>query len=233
MRAAVLSDIHSNLEALRAVMKFIDTLEVTDIFCLGDLVGYGPHPNECVELIRERSAIVLKGNHDAGATGELDPDHFNAYGRAALDWTKTVLSDENSSFLASLPMTAEREGAFLVHSSPAKPENWRYVLTWREAQECFQAFTTPVCFIGHTHVSVVIGEQGTVNAFERETRQLINVGSVGQPRDGNHRASFGLIDTDQWTYQNYRIEYDIQKTVDAITAAQLPEYLGRRLFLGI
>jgi diadenosine tetraphosphatase ApaH/serine/threonine PP2A family protein phosphatase len=233
MRIAVISDIHSNLTALKRTFEVIDQLAVDRIFCLGDIIGYGPSPNECVALVRDRCNAVVKGNHDSGVVGELPLDNFNAYGRNAIRWTKKHLTKKNAEYIRGLPLLLVEDEITLVHASPLHPEDWRYIFAWPDAQRCFAAFGTQICFIGHTHIPVVVGEDGTVNMFRGDRRYLINVGSVGQARDGNPRASFGVLDTTRHVFEVMRIEYDIETTASAILAARLPDYLAHRLFLGI
>jgi diadenosine tetraphosphatase ApaH/serine/threonine PP2A family protein phosphatase len=233
MRTAIISDIHSNLEALKAVLDYIDHAEAEEIWCLGDIVGYGSSPNECVELVRERCGLVLKGNHDGGATGEVEINHFSTQGQTAIKWTQQQVTEKNLSFLRNLPLSAIQQDATLAHATPTKPESWRYILSWREARESFRGFTTPFCFIGHTHIPVVIREDGRIGPLKKGTRHLINVGSVGQPRDGNPKASFGLFDIKTFRYENVRVAYDVEKAAQAIKSAGLPPYLGNRLLLGV
>jgi diadenosine tetraphosphatase ApaH/serine/threonine PP2A family protein phosphatase len=233
MRIAIISDIHSNFEALASAISQIDALYVDEIFCLGDIIGYGPYPNECMNLVRERCTAVVKGNHDSGLTGETPLAHFNQYGRSAITWTQKQISGDNLKYLKELPLVSVQDDVTLVHASPLKPEMWTYVIAWPDAQECFKAFETSLCFIGHTHVPVIVGEDSSINSFRKGSRYLINVGSIGQPRDGNPYASFGLLDTEKWIYENIRVAYDVEKTADAISRAKLPEFLGKRLFLGI
>ncbi len=233
MRVAVISDIHANLPALEKVFSIIDEIGVDRVVCLGDIVGYGPFPNECVALVRERCAAVVRGNHDSGAIDELPLDHFNTYGEIAMRWTRKMLSTENAAWLRSLQLMQAMDAITIVHAAPLHPASWRYIFAWPDAQRCFAAFGTPYCFIGHTHVPVVVGENGSVNQFKAGERFLINVGSVGQARDGVPRASFGLLDTDRGTYDLVRAEYDIEAAARAILQARLPDYLAQRLFLGI
>lgn len=233
MRLGIISDIHGNLPALEAVLERLSALKVDRVCCLGDTVGYGPFPNECVALVRTQSHVVLKGNHDSGLTGETPIDDFNQYGVKAIRWTAKVITPDHMDYLKTLPYAVAEEDVFFAHASPQKPENWTYILNFRTARENFAAFTTSVCFIGHTHVPVVIGEDGTVNKFEAGKRHIINVGSVGQPRDGNPDAAFGVYDTAEKFYQLVRVPYDIQRTAQAISEAGLPDFLAKRLFQGI
>jgi len=232
MLIAVLSDIHGNLPAFEEVLKKVEDLKVETLYCLGDTVGYGPFPNECVDLVRKRCAVVLKGNHDSGLIGETPLDDFNHYGVSAIQWSKTVVTKENCEYLRGLPYTAEPNGLTLAHSSPNRPDAWSYILTMRAAQENFGAFKTPICFIGHTHVPIIIGEDGAVNRYKQGARHIINVGSVGQPRDGNPDAAFGLYDTSTAEYSLVRVHYEVQKTARAIRDLGLPEFLAQRLFQG-
>jgi diadenosine tetraphosphatase ApaH/serine/threonine PP2A family protein phosphatase len=233
MRLAIISDIHSNLHALEKTFEAIDQLSIDQVLCLGDIVGYGANPNECVELVRERCAVTVRGNHDTGAIGELPLDHFNSYGESAMRWTRKELKEENLAFLQSLPLLHVQDSITLAHAAPLHPENWHYIFAWPDAQSCFSAFNTTYCFIGHTHVPVIVGEDGTVNHFAIGARYLINVGSVGQARDGRPRASFGVLDTVQGSFEIQRLEYDIEAAAQSILRAHLPDYLAHRLFLGI
>jgi predicted phosphodiesterase len=233
MRIAIISDIHSNLPALEAVLNKIDELKADTIHCLGDVVGYGPYPNECVDLVRTRCLFTVKGNHDSGVVGETPTVHFNQYGKTAIKWTKKKITEPNLEFLRGLPQKAVDKGITLVHSSPLDPPEWTYLMTWAQAEENFSAFSTDLCFIGHTHVPVVIGEDSTVNHYQPGKRHIINVGSVGQPRDGNPDSAFGLLDLEAKDYTLMRVSYDISKTAKAIEEAGLPVFLARRLFQGI
>jgi diadenosine tetraphosphatase ApaH/serine/threonine PP2A family protein phosphatase len=233
MLIAIISDIHGNLPAAQEVFKTADDLKAEAIYCLGDTVGYGPFPNECVDLVRDRCTVILKGNHDSGLVGDTPLTDFNHYGLSAIQWTRTAVTEANQEFLRGLPFMTEQNGVTLAHSSPLNPDAWTYVLTMRAAQENFAAFTTRVCFIGHTHVPVIIGEDGTVNKYSTTIRHMINVGSVGQPRDGNAQAAFGLFNTATQDFQMVRVPYDIQKTARAIREVGLPEFLAQRLFQGV
>lgn len=237
MRIAIISDIHSNLAALEAVLNKIDSLSVDSIYCLGDIVGYGPFPLECIGIIRERCSLILQGNHDSGAAGDTPLDDFNDFGRKAIIWTREQLAESHLKFLKDLPLLETRDDMTFVHSSPAYPERWTYIITMSNAREAFGAFTTRFCWVGHTHVPVAISDEMSINTYDpgenRSTRYIINVGSVGQPRDGNPDASFATFDTTTGEYTLHRVPYDIQQTADSILKNSLPDALARRLFKGV
>ena len=233
MRIAIISDIHSNLPALEEVLGKIVELKADATYCLGDIVGYGPFPNECVELIRTKCVTAVKGNHDSGLLGETPTEHFNRYGQAAIEWTKDKITSQGLEYLRSLQIQVVDRGITFVHSSPHKPAEWTYLMSSNQAKKNFSSFSTPLCFIGHTHVPVVIGDDSSMNKFVFGKRFIINVGSVGQPRDGNPESAFGLLDTKERSYRLVRVPYDISKTAQAIEDAGLPAFLGRRLFQGI
>jgi predicted phosphodiesterase len=232
MRIAVISDIHGNLAALESVFSYIDSAGVDEIYCLGDTVGYGPYPNECIELVNNRCKGIIIGNHDWGACGKIHLRYFNKFGRTALKWTIKRISKENIESLLNLPLKIINDRITFVHASPMNPENWTYIVSDREATEAFQGFTTQLCFGGHTHLPALISEDPSAHTLQKDKRFLINVGSVGQPRDGNSKTSFGIIDTDRWSYELVRLDYDIQRTYDAIIKFGLPQILGKRLLEG-
>jgi diadenosine tetraphosphatase ApaH/serine/threonine PP2A family protein phosphatase len=233
MRIGIISDIHANLPALEAVLSALRDARADVIYCLGDTIGYGPFPNECVDLARRHCSIVLKGNHDSGLVGETEVEDFNHYGLVAIRWSQERVTAENKKFLESLPLVAVENGVTLAHASPSRPDEWSYILTLRAARDNFPAFTTNLCFIGHTHVPAVINEDLTIGALKSGIRCIVNVGSVGQPRDGNPESAFGLFDTDTTQYSLKRVPYDIQRTADRIVSEGLPEYLAKRLFQGV
>jgi len=233
MRIAILSDIHANLPALIRAFSLIDELKVDEVYCLGDIVGYGGDPNECVELIKKRAVIALVGNHDLAC---IDPDKHRFLppdGRIVADWTSRVLTAGHRRFLSALTLVEHTSFFTLVHSSPHNPNEWNYILSLDQARPQFDHFSSPLCFIGHTHVPFICGDDLKTFTVKKERRYLINVGSVGQPRDGNPQLSFGIFDTVQWTYENIRADYDIGQAVKSIEANRLPPSLGKRLSLGV
>jgi predicted phosphodiesterase len=215
VRYAILSDIHGNLEALRAVLEDCDGA-ADGILCLGDTVGYGADPLACVELVAERAEAIVGGNHEYAVAGRLDLDWFNRYARAAAEWTRERLDEDHRAYLAALPLVRELGDATLVHASPAQPDEWDYLVTAEDGFLAFGHFTTRWCFVGHSHVPGAwsLGSSGpehhpgaTRLAMERGRRYSVNVGSVGQPRDLNPRASFGFYDSIARTVTINRAEY--------------------------
>jgi diadenosine tetraphosphatase ApaH/serine/threonine PP2A family protein phosphatase len=235
MRVAIISDIHSNLEALQKTLEIIDEKKVEEIVCLGDLVGYGASPNECVELTRKRASRILLGNHDQAAFDLSQTEHFNRHARTAAYWTNQTLTQENLEYLKSLPFQHVIDDLTFVHASPRDPEQWEYVFSAHEAKTNFESFQTRICFVGHTHIPGVFPEDLKMQKSKvtRENRYIINVGSVGQPRDGNWKLSFGIFDISAWTYDLIRSEYDVQTASEKIVAADLPRFLADRLLVGI
>lgn len=233
MRYAIISDIHSNLEALTKALSIIDGKNVDAIICLGDIVGYGANPNECVDLIRARCSAVVLGNHDAAALNTALAYDFNSIARRAIQWTSDQLSTESRLFLATLPMTVVKENILFVHSSPDVPEAWDYIVEPDEASYALRSVKEQICFIGHTHVPGIYSERGRAKFVTAEERYIVNVGSIGQPRDGNPMLSFGLFDSAEWNFEFIRSDYDIQTAAEKIYAAQLPEELGNRLLYGM
>lgn len=232
MRIAIISDIHSNYQALTKALSLIDRSRIDLIYCLGDIVGYGANPNECVALVRERVAASVLGNHDLASIDPSFARHFTKPGRIAAQWTNRTLSPDHLAYLQSLPYTVNTELLTFVHASPFAPHEWEYVQSLQSAEKQFGAFQTQLCFIGHTHVPSVCGENLKTFVFRKEMRFLINVGSIGQPRDGNPQLSFGIFDTELWTYQPVRADYDVSGAARAITGQKLPAILGQRLFDG-
>jgi len=244
VRVAVLTDIHSNLPALEAVLGAIDDAGIEQRWCLGDVVGYGAQPDECARLVSERCALSLVGNHDLAVTGEIDIDVFSASAAAAVEWTRANSDGSTIDFLRSLePQNTELEVG-LYHASPRDPV-WEYVLAVDQARECMEQQSARVSLIGHSHIALWFsdsngppGADGGGQAEDgreidlSEGRWLLNPGSVGQPRDGDSRAAWLELDTDAWTATYRRIGYDIDSAAEAIREAGLPELLADRLYIG-
>ena len=241
MITAIISDIHANLEALEEAFRHIDKAGVDEILCLGDIVGYGANPNECVDLVRGRCDHVLLGNHDAAAVGLTSVEYFNAHARRAAEWTTGQLTGENAAYLESLPMIHRTEDFYAVHASPHELEEWHYVTNQAIADEAFISFDDWLCFLGHSHVPVVFRERGArgerlregVIGFKRGERYIVNVGSVGQPRDNDARLSFGIYDSSVRELKLRREEYDVGSASTKILEAGLPDMLATRLHLGV
>lgn len=237
---AVISDVHSNLEALEAVLKDIKKRKVDEIIFLGDAVGYGPNPNECLELLKKRCKIMMAGNHDWGAVGLTNIDYFNEYAKAAIIWTREVLTDKNQGFIRALPVIRDmkKENVLLVHSTPKEPQAWHYLHTLRDAEINFHCFEQKMCLIGHSHQPFVIerlpsGEMVTyrerVELGEGE-RYIINAGSVGQPRDRDPRACYVLFRDNKVEF--VRVGYNIAQTQQKMLENDLPLPLIERLSSG-
>ncbi len=241
MKYAIISDIHANLEALEAVRQEIERISPDAVLCLGDLIGYGGNPNECVRIAREMADHVVAGNHDFGVVGLTDISYFNRYARDAISWTAENLEQEETEYVKALPLVhAEGDDFRIVHATPRNPERWNYIFSHEQALEEFKAFTERACFIGHSHqpriFELMDAETIIVNS-DRATlrdgrRYLINVGSVGQPRDGDPRASLCVYDRDRCEVSIRRVEYDIEAAKKRIIDAGLPQVLANRLSWG-
>lgn len=241
MRIGIISDIHANLEALEATLKALSDQGADSYICLGDIVGYGPNPNECIERIKELKCPVLKGNHDEMAAVDIEIHNFNSMARSAILWTRDQITPENREYLNSLPYIYQNEFLFAVHSTPAKPENWDYILTIESALDALHDFTEPIGFMGHSHspffLEATSPEHGyivreNILSVKSDCRYLVNVGSVGQPRDNNARSCCVLYDLDEHTLQRLRVSYDISVTQKKILDADLPVLLAHRLETG-
>ncbi|MGH2538185.1 MAG: metallophosphoesterase family protein [Candidatus Promineifilaceae bacterium] len=241
MRLLILSDIHANLAAFEAVLA--DCQGAWDqVWCLGDLVGYGAEPNECIALLREQPHLCLAGNHDWAALGRLDLGAFNSDALDSVVWTREQLTAECRDYLEARPPRLDLDGFTLAHASPRHPI-WEYVLDLDTAAENFGHFEAPYCFIGHSHVPLIFLENAKEGALYQpaefgarflldDTRLLINPGSVGQPRDHDPRAAYGLLDTDGLVWEHRRVEYPVQLSQERIRAAGLPERNAYRLAVG-
>lgn len=240
MTTVLLSDIHANLEALEAVLRAVDERKPDQVLCLGDVVGYGASPNECLDLVRKRCKTVLLGNHDAAASGGPEAARFNVYARTAAEWTARTLTRDNREYLQKLPLTAPFASYFCVHASPATPRDWEYLLDRFDAEPQFAYFTEPVCFIGHTHQpAVFMADPGGTRSLPAQTfrldparRYIVNVGSVGQPRDRDPRACFVVMKEGSGEVEYVRVSYDIEGAQAKIRAAHLPDVLATRLATG-
>ncbi len=233
MRLAILSDVHANLEALQAVLAHVDAQGVDAIYCLGDVVGYGGDPEACLEIIRERCQVVVLGNHDVAVAREEGLDYLPKDGRAAAIAHRKALSDEQLEWLATLPLTARVDGVTLVHATPLEPESWHRLAGYLQSARQFEHFDTRVCFIGHTHIPGMMADAIGVFQMRPGRRYLVNVGSVGQPRDHDPRAAYCLFDSEAFTHEIIRVPYDVEKAGERIKEAGLPARLASRLRAGV
>jgi diadenosine tetraphosphatase ApaH/serine/threonine PP2A family protein phosphatase len=242
MRIGIIADLHANLEATTAVFKEIDQRSPDRIFCLGDLGGYNAQPNEVIDLVRERDIPTIMGNHDAAVCGLEDPWFFRAAAKKAIEWQAERITEENRSWLARAPEQIVFQGVYLgVHGSPGSRDD--YIVDWLDAMrqlEFLNGREIHACFFGHSHRPSFFSEKGTapsvcagtVYELRHMNRYFINPGAVGQPRDGDPRAAFGLFDTEKMTFEFCRVEYDVTGCADRIIAAGLPPELAKRLAKG-
>lgn len=243
MIAGVFSDVHGNFEALEAALAAMAKDGAQRFWCLGDVVGYGADPNACTARIREIAECTVLGNHDAACVGAEGTENFNAVAREAAEWTRRHLTPENQEWLMRLPLVREIENVVLVHASPFEPEQWRYVhgrLREADVRREFGATTTQCTFIGHSHQPLVLARRseevlrvaGDSIRLEPEVRYLVNVGSTGQPRDGDPRAAYVLYDTEARAVTLRRVAYDVAAARNKILRAGLPAVLAERLETG-
>jgi predicted phosphodiesterase len=242
MKVAVISDIHANRHAFEATLEAIADSSAAEVWCLGDLVGYGAEPDACVALARRHAAVCLAGNHDLAVTGDIALDEFSRGASLAAQWTREVISPENLAFLRTLSPQGEEGSVGLYHASPRDPV-WEYVVSALLAELCMDAQPRRVCLIGHSHVALAfVRREGELTTGEpqrdgaelelRDGEWLLNPGSVGQPRDGDPRAGWLLLDTDGLTASYHRAAYDVAGAAAAIRAARLPDSLAERLEYG-
>ena len=242
MQVAILSDIHGNRHAFEAVLSDAEAAGADEMWCLGDLVGYGAEPDACVELARRHAAICLAGNHDLGVTGAISLDEFSTGAALAARWTQETIRPANLEFLRALDPSGEEANIGLYHASPRDPV-WEYVLSALLAELCFDVQSQRVALIGHSHVALsFVRPEGDVAPGEPRRdgdeldigvgEWLLNPGSVGQPRDGDPRAAWLMLDLDRRRARWHRVEYDIAGAAAAIRAARLPDSLAERLGYG-
>ena len=245
MRAAVVTDIHANLPALEAVLRATEEAGIEEIWCLGDVVGYGVEPDACATLVRERCQACLVGNHDLAVLGALDIASFSEAAAAAVEWTREQIGEDALEFLRGLEPSGEREGIGLFHASPRDPV-WEYVLSGEQAEAGMDANPRRIGLIGHSHVALFFKRtagargEGTRGAQASDgalldlgqDEWLVNPGSVGQPRDGDPRAAWLELDTDAATARFHRVAYDVERAAGPIVAAGLPSRLADRLYTG-
>jgi diadenosine tetraphosphatase ApaH/serine/threonine PP2A family protein phosphatase len=232
VKLALISDIHSNLEALSQAFETIDARSPDAVYCLGDIVGYGADPAACVDLVRSRCAGAVLGNHDEAVALQRGLDYLPPDGRKAAEHNRAHLAEDQRAYLAGLPLTLEVAGCTLAHAAPQDPERWYRIDSYLRAQEQFKHFATDVCFIGHTHVPAVMSNRLGVLKVRPGHRYLINVGSVGQPRDNNPHLCVTFFDTDSFAYELVRVAYNVEAAAAKIIEAGLPDRLAKRLHVG-
>jgi len=243
MRYAIISDIHANLAAFTAVLEDIGQRGgVAEVWCLGDIVGYGPDPRECIELLRKYKHVCVAGNHDWAAVGRVDTAAFNPDADAACQWTARQLTPRDKKYLENLPLVIEKDGFTLAHGSPRDPI-WEYITSTSLARENFTFFRSQYCLVGHSHMPLVFKDEGDSCSFSRlssdvglalgTTRLIINPGAVGQPRDNDPRAGYAIYDSEARSIKLYRVPYDINATQTRMMENGLPIRLVVRLSYGM
>ena len=239
---AVFADVHANLEALKAVLADMDALSIHQRVCLGDIVGYAANPAQCLELVRGLECPVVQGNHDEAATGDCDLGEMRDVAQSGIEFARQKLSTEQRAYLAGLPLTLSNGSSEFVHASLNNPSEWRYIMREPEARDHFASQTQRLCFCGHTHVPMVwhLSNTGNIKTWRGHGRihlpaggkTLVNVGSVGQPRDLDSSACYAICDAQAGWVEFRRVDYDIAKARRKILRAKLPRYVAQRLSLG-
>ncbi len=240
MRYGIFGDVHSNLEAFEAVINAYKKENIDRYFCVGDIVGYGADPWECIKNFKALDVVSVCGNHDWATVGLFDIEYFNPVAKEAVEWTKDFLGEAEKLFLKSLNLIVKEKDFILVHGTLHKPEDFLYALDLSSARASFNLMDRPILFVGHSHSPVIFFEKDNNIDYtfkdcldiEEEARYIINVGSVGQPRDGDPRAAYCIYDTEERRIWIKRIEYDVEKAKEKILKAGLPEVLGYRLLEG-
>ena len=240
MRYAIFSDIHSNLEAFESILAAYEKERIDRYLCVGDIVGYGANPRECIKIIQDKKIPTVAGNHDWASTGKFSIDYFNPYAKEAVLWTKKKIEAQDISFLNNLDLVYKEDNFCLVHGALLNPECFDYIFELEDTLDSFKSMDTSVCFIGHTHIPGAFIKQGervycvenNLIDIEPQKQYIINVGSVGQPRDNDSRACFCIYDSKENTIETRRKEYDIQTAQTKMVNAGLPLFLARRLSTG-
>ncbi len=241
MRYGFFSDVHSNLEALKVVVADFQKEKLDRVFFLGDAVGYGPDPNECTSIINRIADVKLMGNHDYAALGLIETNLFNKYAQEAMEWTKSVLTEKSLKILSRFAMDHRFDQSYLVHSTPKEPQEWNYIFDLDDAEENFNFFNKQICIIGHSHHPVIIKKYDEKHCFlhqesrteiEKGFKYLINIGAVGQPRDGSNQACYMICDTKENLAVLKRLPYNFKKTQAKMKKRGLPQFLIDRLAVG-
>ncbi len=239
MKVIIISDIHGNLEALNKVLEYIEKLDGEKrVVCLGDIVGYGPDPEECFKIVESLTDKICLGNHEDSI---LDTDYdyqINRLARESIRWTRDILNEEIKEATGRLPLQIEEDNVLYVHASPDDPMLWRYITNARNAYSSLIEMKHTLCFVGHSHIPGIYSYRESQRNSNRATlskddKTIVNVGSVGQPRDGSPMLSFAVFDDDNWNLEIIRLEYDYHKTMAKIIKANLPSFLANRLAKGV
>jgi predicted phosphodiesterase len=242
MRIALISDIHANLEALTAVLRDIEKHSVDQIASLGDVIGYGADPSACLELVRSNCETRLMGNHESAVLGLQSTERYNRAARASTDWTRESLSESDIEFISGFELERTIGDSILVHSSPYEPDCWHYVFSISDAERAFAVMKAKLGFHGHSHIPAIVvacpsgpPRSRAGHSFEPDfdNRYLVNIGSVGQPRDNDPRACYVIFDDDQPEVNYHRVDYDIESAQSKMLATSLPEVLATRLTAGV
>lgn len=240
MRWAIISDIHSNYEALSAVLSALAKERIDKYLCAGDVVGYGAEPDRCIAEMRKLNPVTVAGNHDWASVDLFKETSFTDNAANAIVWTRDNLNEESRRFLKSLALVHQESEITLVHSSPHQPENFEYIFTLFSAEKAFRLLQTKICFIGHSHAPLIFVKKGKKCSVSfqcgikvaKECAYIVNAGSVGQPRDGNPQAVYVVYDSEQASIEIKRVAYDISRAQEKIVQAGLPEILAQRLAVG-
>ena len=238
MKIIVISDIHGNLEALNKVLEYIDRLEGEKrVVCLGDIVGYGPNPAECFKIVESLTDTICLGNHEDAILDTSYDYQINRHARTAIRWTRDILNEEIKEAIKRLPLQIEEDNVLYVHASPDDPMLWRYITNARNAYSSLIEMKHSLCFVGHSHIPGIytyraLQRNSNKAAISQDDKTIVNVGSVGQPRDHSPMLSFAVFDDDNWKVEIIRLEYDYHKTMAKIEKANLPLFLAERLAKG-
>ncbi len=240
MRFVVFSDVHANIEAFETFYKDVKKRGVDYFIFLGDIVGYGPNPKECIDMLKDISHTNLMGNHDSAIINKNESKKFNEMAKASTVWTISVLKEDHLDFIRNLPYVAVIDNRYFVHASPSDPSKWKYIISYSDAQEAFDSTLHNIIFVGHTHYPTVFindisetkafyPEEGELISIDERKRYIFNVGSIGQPRDNDNRLCYIIHDTVKNTVEYFRVSYDYKKTSKKIIKIGLPEFLAKRL----
>ena len=239
MKVVVISDIHGNLEALNKVLEYIDKLEEEKrVVCLGDIVGYGPDPAECFKIVESLTDKICLGNHEDAILDTSYDYQINRHARESIRWTRGILDEERKEAIKKLPLRIEEDNILYVHASPDDPMLWRYITNAGNAYSSLIEMKHSLCFVGHSHIPGVYAYQKIQKdnkkvVISKEGKTIVNIGSVGQPRDSSPKLSFAVFDDDNWEVEIIRLEYDYHKTMAKIKKANLPFPLAERLAKGV